>query len=64
MQLFPPDLDLFVQKLDEWYPQKVSKEGGTVAKKIRWVGDPSRCHPPHGAPEWTLNKDYTFSDGA
>ena len=41
----------------------MAKEGGTVAKKIRRAGDVSKCHPPPEAPDWTLNKDYIFSDG-
>ena len=65
MLLLCADLNLFVQKLDERYHHKVSKERGTVAKRIRQIGDTSRCHPPPEAPEcmWTLNKDYIFSDG-
>ena len=41
----------------------MAKEGGTAAKKIRREGDVSKCHSPPEAPDWTLNKDYIFSDG-
>ena len=35
---------------------KVSKEGGTVAKKVRKEGVPS-SHPPADGPAWTVGAE-------
>ena len=40
----------------------MTKQGGTVAKKVWQVGAVSKCHPPPKAPEWTINKDYMWLD--
>lgn len=49
------DLNEFMCRLDERYSQKVSREGGTVAKKVRRNGAPSIRNPPKDAPEWTID---------
>ena len=48
------DLNKFMDRLDKRYQDKVSKEGGTVARKIRKQGAPSASFPPVDAPEWTV----------
>ena len=48
------DLEEFISRLDKRYQMKVSREGGTVAKKVRKEGVPSTSGPPIGAPKWTV----------
>ena len=43
-----------MKRLDMRYQEKVSKEGGTVARKVRREGSPSTSLPPVDAPEWTV----------
>ncbi len=50
------DLETFLYTLDKRYEKKVSKEGGTVAKKIWYIGSPSTSTPPAGAPQWTVKQ--------
>ena len=40
------DLNTFMQTLDSRYNEKTSREGGTVAKKVRKEGSPSNKRPP------------------
>jgi hypothetical protein len=49
------DLNEFMCWLNEWYSQKVSREGGTVAKKVWRNGAPSTRNPPKDASEWTVD---------
>ena len=55
------DLNEFVRHLDERYNQKVLREGGTVAKKVRRNGAPSTKSPPKDAPEWTVDAGIVIS---
>ena len=57
------DVNTFFYTLDKRYQEKVSREGGTVAKKVRQVGSPSESCPPVGAPRWTIHEDYTLPNG-
>ena len=52
------DLDNFLATLDKRYTKKVSKAGGTVAKKVRVIGAPSKSSIPIGAPQWTINPSF------
>ena len=52
--LYFVDLNEFMSRLDERYTQKVSREGGTVAKKVRRNGAPTRS-PPKDAADWTID---------
>ena len=56
-------MNVFFVTLDKRYQDKVAREGGTVARKVRRIGTPSKSRPPIGAPAWTVNENYTFSDG-
>lgn len=49
------DLNTFLSTLDKRYEKKVSREGGTVARKARITGAPSTSSPPDGAPQWTVS---------
>ena len=48
------DLNTFLETLDERYTRKVSKSGGTVARKVREVGEPASSVIPIGAPQWMV----------
>ena len=48
------DLNKFLVTLDERYEKKVTKSGGTMARKTRIVGVPSTSPIPIGAAEWTI----------
>ena len=49
------DLNDFTRRLDIRYSKKVSTEGGTVARKMRKLGEPSKSFPPSDAPDWTVD---------
>ena len=48
-------LNEFIQELDRRYDEKVKKEGGTMPRKTRQSGPPSKSPPPLNAPAWTVN---------
>ena len=44
-----------MRRLDIRYSKKVSTEGGTIARKMRKLGEPSKSLPPSDAPDWTVD---------
>ncbi len=52
------DMNNFLSTLDRRYQKKVTKVGGTVAKKVRVTGTPSSTPVPSGVPQWTIAPDY------
>ena len=48
---FYTDLNRFMKTLDKRYSEKTSREGGTVAKKVREIGAMSTKSPPVDAPQ-------------
>ena len=50
----------FMEHLEGRFAQKnTSCPAGTVARKVRKTGDPSKSAPPINAQTWAVKKDYT-----